>query len=57
MERKNRLTTYRLLKEKLLREKYLDMTWGKVRKRVVEFRCGVNQLEMEAGSPQRSKVL
>src|SRR5690606_14509 len=49
MERKNRLTTYRLLKGKLMREKYLDMTWGKVRKRVAEFRCGVNQLEMEVG--------
>src|SRR5690606_31264972 len=55
MEKKSRLTTYRLLKEKLLREKYLDVTWGKVRKRAVEFRCGVNQLEMEAGRSPRDR--
>ena len=53
---KPRLRSYRLIKEKLEFENYLDCTSGKQRKALVEMRSGANDLEVEMGRRRQEEV-
>ena len=47
MQHKGRLRTYSMVKQKLQIEQYLDITEGRARRLILEFRSGVNQLADE----------
>jgi hypothetical protein len=51
-----RLRTYRLVKDKLEFEVYLECTSGKRRKALLEMRSGANDLEIERGRRRRVEV-
>ena len=56
MEAKPRLRTYRLAKDKLQHEKYLDCTSGAKRKVLIELRSGANDLEIDKGRREKKEV-
>jgi hypothetical protein len=56
MGEKPRLRTYRLVKEKLEHERYLDCTTGAKRRALVELRSGANDLEIEMGRRRNKEV-
>ena len=53
---KPRLRTYRVVKEKLEHEKYLDCTTGAKRRALVELRSGANDLEVDLGRRAKKEV-
>ena len=54
---KPRLRTYRLVKEQLRHEKYLDCTEGDKRKALIELRSGVNtDLEVAKGRREKKEL-
>ena len=53
---KPRLRTYRLVKEQLRHEKYLDCTEGDKRKALIELRSGANDLEVDKGRREKKEL-